>query len=39
MILKLDIERLRTLEKVRAFTEGSAPVGFRPAGRDHAFEH
>ena len=36
MILKLDIERVRTIDEVRDFMAGSEPVDFRftdPAGR------
>ena len=36
MILTLDIERLRTLDEIRAFTEGNAPVDCRLVDRDAA---
>ena len=38
MILTLDIERLRTLDEIRAFTEGNAPVDFRLVDRNDAYE-
>ena len=37
MILRLDAERLRTLDDVRAFLEGSDPVGFRPVDRSETY--
>ena len=37
MILRLDIERLRTLDEVRDFMAGSAPVDFRFVKRADAY--
>jgi hypothetical protein len=37
MILRLDIERLRTLDEVRDFMVGSAPVDFRSVDRADAY--
>ena len=37
MILQLDIERLRTLDEVRDFMAGSAPVDFRFVDRSDAY--
>ncbi len=37
MILHLDIERLRTLDEVRDFMAGSAPVDFRFVERAGAY--
>ncbi len=39
MILRLDAERLRPLDDMRAFLAGSDPVGFGPVDRreTHAF--
>ncbi len=34
MIVTLQTERVRTLEQVRAFVEGSEPVDFAGAGRE-----
>ncbi len=38
MILRLDIERLRTLDEVRDFMAGSEPVDFRFVERVHAYD-
>lgn len=38
MILRLDIERLRTLDEVRDFMAGSEPVDFRFVERAHAYD-
>ena len=38
MILRLDVERLQTLDDVRAFLEGSDAVGFRPLDRRETYE-
>lgn len=38
MILQLDLERLRTLDEVRDFMAGSAPVDFRFVERAHAYD-
>lgn len=38
MILRLDIERLRTLDEVRDFMAGSEPVDFRFVERIHAYD-
>lgn len=38
MILRLDIERLRTLDEVRGFMAGSEPVDFRFVERTHAYD-
>ena len=37
MIVTLQIERMETLDEVRAFVEGSEPVDFKLAGRESAF--
>ena len=37
MILSLNIERLRTLEQVGAFLDGSVPVDFKPDTREEAY--
>ena len=37
MILSLDVERLRTLEQVRAFLDGNGPVDFNPRSRKEAY--
>ena len=38
MILRLDIERLRTLEEVRDFVAGSEPVDFHFTDRRGAYD-
>ncbi len=38
MILRLDAERLRTLDDIRAFLEGSDAVAFRPVDRRETYE-
>ena len=38
MILRLDFERMRTLDDVRAFMDGNTPVGFRSVDRDAGCE-
>ena len=38
MILRLDFERMRTLDEVRAFMDGNTPVDFRSVDRDEAYE-
>ena len=37
MILSLDVERLRTLEQVRAFLDGNGPVDFKPRSRKEVY--
>ena len=37
MILSLHVERLHTLEQVRAFLEGNGPVDFEPDTREEAY--
>ena len=37
MILSLDVERLSTLEQVRAFLDGNGPVDFNPRSRKEAY--
>lgn len=37
MILSPDVERLHTLDQVRAFLEGNEPVDFKPRSRDEAY--
>ena len=37
MILNLDVERLHTLDQVRAFLDGNEPVDFKPRSRAEAY--
>ena len=37
MIVSLQTERLQSLEQVRAFVEGSEPVGYQPRDRESAY--
>ena len=37
MILSLDVERLHTLDQVRAFLDGNEPVDFKPRSRAEAY--
>ena len=37
MIVTLQTERLRTVEQIRGFLDGSGEVGFRPADREEAY--
>ncbi len=37
MILHLDVERLHTLDQVRAFLAGNEPVDFKPRSREEAY--
>ena len=38
MILRLEFERLRTLDELRAFMDGNTPVDFRSVDRGEAYE-
>ena len=38
MIVTIHTERLRTMEQVRAFVEGSGPVDYQPEDRRSAYE-
>ena len=38
MIVALQTERIRTVDQVRAFLEGSEPVDYFPQDRDDAYE-
>ena len=38
MIVTIHTERLRTMEQVRAFVEGSGPVDHQPEDRRSAYE-
>ena len=38
MIVTLRTERIRTLDQIRAFLDGSEPTDFRFAGRDSAYD-
>ncbi len=38
MILRLDFERMRTLDEVRAFMDGNEPVDLRSVDRDEAYD-
>ena len=38
MIVALQTERIRTVDQVRAFLDGSEPVDYLPQDRDDAYE-